>query len=157
LFLESRSIMLETLVYFLKHIKLKKMKTKVIFLKEPFRAILAYFPESSESNGQRNDLKLCYSHVGQHSVCAPEYVNKCKEANYNEYSDLLKELIGQGYKLQVLNNQVIELHRQPTEYELKFGHGATHYRDFLINDVLNKKGELKKWIAAKDEKVRYYR
>lgn len=133
------------------------MKTKVIFYKEPFRDVMAYFPEINEGNGQRNDLKLCYSHTGQHSACAPEYIKECKEAKYNEYADLLKELIWQGYTdLEVLNNQVIELHRKPTEYELKFGNGATHYRCFLIGEVLDKKGEIKKWIKTKDDLLRYY-
>jgi hypothetical protein len=132
------------------------MKTKVIFYKEPFRDVMAYFPEIDENNGQRNDLKLCYSHIGQHSACAPEYINECKEAKYNEYADLLKELIGQGYNLEVLNNQAIELHRKPTEYELKFGEGATHYRSFLIGEVLDKKGNIKRWIKADNDLLRYY-
>lgn len=133
------------------------MKTKVIFYKEPFRDVMAYFPEIDESNGQRNDLKLCYSHVGQHSACAPEYIKECREAKYNEYADLLKELIGQGYtNLQVMNNQAIEMHRKPTKGEIKFGEGATHYRCFLIGDVLDKKGEIKQWIKSSDDSLRYY-
>ena len=132
------------------------MKTKVIFYKEPFRDVMAYFPEINEGNGQRNDLKLCYSHIGQHSACAPEYIKECKEAKYNEYADLLKELIGQGYKLEVFNKQEIQYHRKPTESEIKFGHGNTHYRSFFIGEVLDKRGEIKKWTKAGDDSLRYY-
>ena len=35
---------------------------------------------------------------------------------------------------------VIEYHRQPTAGEIKFGHGATHYKDFEASVYLNSKG-----------------
>lgn len=35
---------------------------------------------------------------------------------------------------------VIEYHRQPTKGEIKFGHGATHYKDFEASIYLNSKG-----------------
>ena len=52
-------------------------------------------------------------------------------------------------------------HREPTRAGIKFGYGATHYRDFPPALVL-KKGKggrdvLKKWILAKDDGLRYYR
>ena len=86
------------------------MKTKVIFkIDKESNTVFAFFPDmlyNVELYGK--DMKTCYAHLGQHSACAPEYIKECKEAKYNEYADLLKELIGQGYKLEVLNKQEIE-------------------------------------------------
>ena len=141
------------------------MKTKVIFKiekdfdknrKDTFieNHVFAFFPE--ETFAQDNKIKTSYAHIGQHSACHVDYADECKEAKYNEYADLLKELIGQGYNLDVLNNQEIELHREPTYHEINLGYGATHYRGFLIGEVLNKKGEIKKWIKASDDSLRYY-
>lgn len=114
--------------------------------------VFAYFPELVHSG----NFKTCYSHIGQHSAIDTEYPKQCESANYSQYSDLLRELIGQGYNdLKIITNQEIQAHRQPTEYELKFGEGATHYRWFNISDVINKKGQIKKWFVA-DDKLRYY-
>lgn len=48
-------------------------------------------------------------------------------------------------------------HREPTEAEIKFGYGATHYRDFHPSQCVKKSdGLLKKWLLA-DDGLRYYR
>lgn len=48
-------------------------------------------------------------------------------------------------------------HRPPTAAEIKFGHGATHYRDFSIAQCCHKGTRiLKKWFLA-DDGLRYYR
>lgn len=50
-----------------------------------------------------------------------------------------------------------EYHRPPTQAEIRFGHGATHYRTFPIEECT--KGEtrvLKAWFVA-DDGLRYYR
>lgn len=56
--------------------------------------------------------------------------------------------------------QLYTYHREPTRAEIKFGYGATHYRDFHPDRVVKKRvGELvflKKWILA-DDGLRYYR
>ncbi len=76
--------------------------TKVKFSKESKTEVLAYFPE--EVYDQYSHNKVCYSHVGQHSSCSPLYIRGKKQAKYEEYKDLLNELIGQGYDdLIVLN------------------------------------------------------
>lgn len=49
----------------------------------------------------------------------------------------------------------ITYHREPTRSEIKFGYGATHYRDFPRQEVLNKKQRPKKWLVA-DDGLRYY-
>ena len=134
------------------------MKTKVIFkIDKESNTVFAFFPDMLYNVGlYGKDMKTCYAHSGQHSACLEDYANECEEAKYNEFADLLKELIGQGYKLQVLNNQSIELHRKPTKGEIKFGEGATHYRNFLIGEVLDKKGNIKKWVKTNDDLLRYY-
>lgn len=40
--------------------------------------------------------------------------------------------------------------RKPTENEIKFGHGATHYREFMPNQYLKKDGTIKKRLKADD-------
>lgn len=127
--------------------------TKVKFLIEKDgEDVFAYFPEIIHND----NFKTCYAHIGQHSACHADYAKECKEANYNQYMGLLKELIGQGYKdLTVLNTQEIEAHRPPTERELKFGEGATHYLTVALSCVLNKQGDIKKWFVYPGDKLRY--
>lgn len=52
------------------------------------------------------------------------------------------------------NKNKVEYHRPPTEWEIRFGEGATHYRDFDRNLVTKKDGTLKKWLIA-DDGLRY--
>lgn len=91
------------------------MKTKVIFLidkpadnftgKDEIDSlgVFAYFPELEHSNVQRT----CYSHIGQHSACHPDYARECKEATVKQYLDLYEELLSIGYDLKVLNKQKV--------------------------------------------------
>jgi len=52
---------------------------------------------------------------------------------------------------------LISYWRNPTAWEIKFGEGAIHWRDFTENEIgRNKKGELKKWFTA-DDNLRYNR
>jgi len=44
----------------------------------------------------------------------------------------------------------IEYHRKPTASEIRFGYGATHYRDFPVAQCLKKDGSLKKRLKADD-------
>lgn len=51
----------------------------------------------------------------------------------------------------------ITYHRPPTTGELRFGEGATHYRDFDIEDCCYKGTRIaKRWLVASDG-LRYYR
>ena len=54
------------------------------------------------------------------------------------------------------NPKMITYHRQPTQWELKFGYGATHYKDFERSQCLNKKGQIKKWLVCPIDGLRYY-
>jgi len=77
--------------------------TKVIFLyNKGNKDLFAYFPnEIADSKGNAT----CYSHIGQHSACSSEYVDESRAANFNEYKDLLNELVNVvGYNdLEILN------------------------------------------------------
>ena len=51
----------------------------------------------------------------------------------------------------------VEYHRPPTWGEIKFGHGATHYRTFPVDQCTHKDRTLKAWFVADDDDLRYYR
>ena len=73
-------------------------KTKVIFFyHQANNDLFAFFPEIHESQ----DMKLCYSHVGQHSECSYEYTDECRPATKEEYKDLATELTNIGYNLEI--------------------------------------------------------
>ena len=138
--------------------------TNVLFLIEKPEGnlpcnVFAFFLNDNYTNSKTDGLFTSYAHLGQHSACHIDYANECKEANFSQYWDLLRELIGQGYKdLNVLNKQKFEYWRQPTQAEIKFGEGDTHYREFTLSEIgITKKGDLKKWIKAKDDGLRYNR
>jgi hypothetical protein len=130
-------------------IKKDRYKTHVLFLiEEPEgdlpTSVFAFFP--AEKYNSEPNLFTCYAHIGQHSACHLAYANECKQANYNEYQDLLKELIGLGYNLNVLNSQTCDYHRKPTDSEIRFGYGATHHIEFTAKYFLKKDGNIKKRI-----------
>lgn len=51
----------------------------------------------------------------------------------------------------------VTYHRPPTRAEIKFGYGATHYRDFDVDEVCHAGTRiLKTWFIA-DDGLRYYR
>ena len=54
-------------------------------------------------------------------------------------------------RILLLTGDAITCSRQPTKGEIKFGHGATHYKTFLKKELLNKKGELKKWFKCPND------
>ena len=138
--------------------------TKVKFLYEKPEGnlpcnVFAFFPELYAYHHSQPDFKVMftsYAHIGQHSACHIDYANKCKEAMYNEYADLLKELIGLGYNdLQIMNKQEIEAHRPPTIGEQCFGEGAIHWLTVDLPCILNKKGDIKKWFVFPKDGLRY--
>jgi hypothetical protein len=76
-------------------------KTDVIFRKEKNGDILAVFPY--EPYNDIIGLVGCYAHVGQHSGCQYDYVRQeTKPAQPNEYNDLLNELKGIGYNVNIV-------------------------------------------------------
>lgn len=57
-------------------------------------------------------------------------------------------------------NILVQYHRNPTKGEIKFGHGAIHYRDFPIEQILKTDmfglKRFKNWFVSKDDNLRYY-
>lgn len=53
--------------------------------------------------------------------------------------------------------ETIEYSRKPTAGEIRFGHGARHYKDFTKDDYLTKDGYLKKRIKCKFDGLIYTR
>lgn len=136
--------------------QIKNKMDKVIFLKEQgSEDIFAYFPEIE---GDNKGNKTCYAHIGQHSACSLDYVKGCKLAD--DFEDLEIELIGLGYDLKVMNELEITYHRQPTTWEINFGEGATHYKDFTFAQAFKWSAagwDLKKWVKCPIDGLRYYR
>lgn len=54
-------------------------------------------------------------------------------------------------------NRSITAHRKPTPAEIRFGYGATHYKDFPRSVWLKPDGSLKQWIVCVIDGLRYYR
>ena len=80
------------------------MATIVRFVKSENGDITAVFPGRKENIKGKPIGLSCYSHVGQHSVCSPEWVNEQEQASENEYAPLKRELEGPvGYELKVSN------------------------------------------------------
>lgn len=52
--------------------------------------------------------------------------------------------------------EVLEYYRNPTKAEIKFGHGALHYRDFEFEKCFDENGNLKLKIRALDDGLIYY-
>lgn len=51
----------------------------------------------------------------------------------------------------------ITAHRKPTQYEIKLGEGAIHYKDFPVELWIDKNGLSKCWIKCPEDDLRYYR
>lgn len=52
----------------------------------------------------------------------------------------------------------VTYHREPTKTEIRFGHGAIHYRDFTVEECTHPGTRvLKHWFKSPDDGLRYYR
>jgi hypothetical protein len=51
----------------------------------------------------------------------------------------------------------ITVWRNPTPSEIRFGHGATHYKDMPLELWKRKDGSLKFWTVCPHDGLRYYR
>jgi hypothetical protein len=95
-------------------------------------------------------------------------IKKCKRpASCKEYQELMKrfekgEFYSIGYATNPRAQELDDIEgackvtywRNPTKAEIKFGHGAIHYRDFKVSECRNKESKLKKWFIA-DDGLRY--
>lgn len=48
-------------------------------------------------------------------------------------------------------------HRRPTQAEINFGYGATHYKEFPVSLWKHPDGRPKRWIKCPEDGLRYYR
>ena len=52
----------------------------------------------------------------------------------------------------------VTYHRRPTAGEVQFGYGATHYRDFPVEEACHEGARiLRRWFVSPDDGLRYYR
>jgi hypothetical protein len=59
--------------------------------------------------------------------------------------------------MQFQNRTTITYHRNPTKYEIKFGEGAIHYKEFTLDECWNdKKDDFKRWLICPVDGLRYY-
>jgi hypothetical protein len=64
--------------------------------------VFAFFPQLNyNKNFYGNMQKTSYSHIGQHSPCRVDHANESRKATYEEYKDLLTELLNIGYDLKI--------------------------------------------------------
>lgn len=79
-----------------------------------------------------------------------------KVISFNELSIELQNLI-----LDTIvygnDNTSIEYHRNPTEFEIKMGYGATHYKNFDITYCGNGKDKFKRMVICPITGLKYYR
>lgn len=54
-----------------------------------------------------------------------------------------------------LDCKYVNYKRNPTEYEIRFGEGAIHYRSFPLREVVGNNGKIKKRLFAKDDNLWY--
>jgi hypothetical protein len=59
--------------------------------------------------------------------------------------------------LNIVMLEELTYHRKPTASEIKFGHGATHYKDFSSDIYLKKNGEIKKRLKCPVDGLIYTR
>ena len=65
-------------------------KVKVIFRKDKYNDVIAFFPEARVNYGNI----MSYMHIGQHDEASLEFYLTTRKANENEYADLFAELRG---------------------------------------------------------------
>ena len=65
-------------------------KVKVIFRKNKYNDVIAFFPEARVNYGNI----MSYMHIGQHGEASYEFYLTTRKANENEYADLFAELRG---------------------------------------------------------------
>lgn len=107
-------------------------------------------------NTHDGENRVCYAHVGQHSIVSDEYISLCRNAKYAEYRALLIEM-AKMYNIIVKTDEVITVSRNPTYYEIKKGYGARHFIDVNLSLLIKMDGKLKKRFLHNDDKLFYSR
>jgi hypothetical protein len=124
------------------------MATLVKFLKntdsEGYTDLFAYFPNlNANERLYGSSQKQCYAEVDKHTTCSVDYAQESELASYDEYKDLLNELVNQGYDdLKVLNEAHVNKHYE-NSYNEVYAKLNKENPDF---DVFTEK--LDKWVAT---------
>jgi len=99
-----------------------------------------------------------------HSISYEDALHKAKELGGRKFHNKQYGggIVFQSYniadievRILLMTGEAVQCHRQPTPEEIKFGHGAIHYKTFLRKDIVNRKGQLKKWFKCKDDGLNY--
>lgn len=69
----------------------------------------------------------------------------------------LKQYIMQTLNISGVQTKIYEYHRKPTAYEIKFGHGATHYKSFDESFCTKEDGTIKKRLKCPYDGLIYTR
>ena len=83
---------------------------------------------------------------------AQQSIKEGKRHYFFEADDMAVYLIEKD-----LEDVVYTYHREPTQSEIAFGYGATHYLDIPGSICLKKDGLPKKWLINPMDGLRYYR
>lgn len=83
---------------------------------------------------------------------AQQSIKEGKRHYFFEADDMAVYLIEKD-----LEDVVYTYHREPTQSEIAFGYGATHYLDISGSVCLKKDGLPKKWLINPTDGLRYYR
>ena len=76
-----------------------------------------------------------------------------RSQGYNKVADEVARRLNAGFGSLT---ETARYHRNPTEAEIRFGHGATHYREFKFSECYNPKTQCpKKRLKAKDDGLWY--
>mgnify|MGYP000158043589 CR=1 FL=1 len=90
------------------------------------------------------------------AIWSNQYGENRDKAIFYDYST--REIL-QNIKITIDDSleKPVTYRRNPTPSEVRFGHGATHYKDFILGDVIKHCGSIKKWIVCPQDGLRYYR
>lgn len=81
-----------------------------------------------------------------------------KKIEFSELSTELQNLILDTvvYDKNKQDTDIIEYHRKPTQFEIKMGYGATHYKSFDKLYCMNNNNTFKKSIVCPISNIKYY-
>lgn len=81
--------------------------------------------------------------------------NRDKTVFYDYSGHQVAEIVKKS--IDELLNKPVTFHRNPTQSEIQFGHGAIHYKDFIMADVVKVNGSIKNWLVCPRDGLRYYK
>lgn len=113
--------------------------------------------------GRLRALNISEKHLLYEVIKGLTELNKYSEENkaqirfFKRVVESLNYNINKARLINATPNGEVEYHRKPTNSEIKFGEGATHYKTFNADICFNRSGNLKKWLVCPIDGLRYYR